>query len=308
MAEAFRHDTPSPAASARCRPATPVAECAEDLYAQALLLDDGKALGTRYETFLSTWFNQEDFRGYSWTLKHGSAEQMAARLGGLVYRADDSSYLAALPELYDEVVMSELSSSAMEIYLAMQKDSLIKSLDVVAPNKAVQAGKLAQIASGGLYRGDDRELAWSDPERARLRAVHGYVSSIKEPVIITYQFAFQLEALLGVFPGAPVLGVGGSCTAEDLVRFNRGEIQVLLGHPKSFGMGLNLQGACRTMIHFSPMYSADRYRQVIGRIHRRGQSQAVRRVSFFAPDTVEERIIGALVRKEQDEAAFMLHL
>ena len=121
-------------------------------------------------------------------------------------------------------------------------------------------------------------------------------------------FRSQLEALLGVFPGAPVLGVGGSCTAEDLVRFNRGEIQVLLGHPKSFGMGLNLQGACRTMIHFSPMYSADRYRQVIGRIHRRGQSQAVRRVSFFAPDTVEERIISALVRKEQDEAAFMLHL
>jgi SNF2 family DNA or RNA helicase len=73
-------------------------------------------------------------------------------------------------------------------------------------------------------------------------------------------------------------------------------------------MGLNLQGACRTMIHYSPMYSADRYRQCIGRIHRRGQTQEVKRVSFYAPGTVEEGIIAALGRKERDEAAFMLHL
>ena len=90
--------------------------------------------------------------------------------------------------------------------------------------------------------------------------------------------------------------------------FNAGEIPVLLGHPKSFGMGLNLQGACRTMIHYSPIYSGDRYRQVIGLIHRRGQTQQVRRVSFFAPGTVEEKTMAALARKERDEAAFMLHL
>jgi SNF2 family DNA or RNA helicase len=62
------------------------------------------------------------------------------------------------------------------------------------------------------------------------------------------------------------------------------------------------------MIHYSPMYSADRYRQCIGRIHRRGQTQEVKRVSFYAPGTVEEGIIAALGRKERDEAAFMLHL
>lgn len=288
--------------------ATPVGESAEDMYAQALLLDDGEALGTRYEAFLSRWFVQADYKGYSWTLKPDSAKEIAARLGGLVYRADDSGYLAALPELVEEVVMDELDLAAMPLYLEMQKHSLIKDLGVVAPNKAVQAGKLAQIASGGLYRGEDRELIWTDPAQTRLRAVVRYVTQISEPVIITYQYAFQLEALLGAFPGAPVLGVGGSCTAEDLAQFNRGEVPVLLGHPRSFGMGLNLQGACRTMIHYSPMYSGDRYRQVIGRIHRRGQTQVVRRVSFFAADTVEQQIIAALVRKEKDEAAFMLHL
>lgn len=204
--------------------------------------------------------------------------------------------------------MVDLEPDAMQLYAEMEKHSLIKSLDVVAPNAAVKAGKLAQIASGGLYRGDDRELIWTDAAQSRLRAVALYVANLAEPVIITYQYQFQLDGLMAVFPGAPVLGVGGSCTAEDLVCFNRGEIPVLLGHPKSFGMGLNLQRACRTMIHYSPMYSADRYRQVIGRIYRRGQTQPVRRVSFFALGTVEEKIISALIRKEKDEASFMAHL
>lgn len=289
--------------------ATPVAEKAEDMYAQALLLDDGEALGTRYEVFRNKWFEQEDYKGHKWRLRHGAAECIAERLAGLVFRADDSGYLDALPDLSEEFIDVDLSASALSLYAEMSAKSLIESLDVVGPNEAVKAGKLAQIASGGLYRGEERELVWTDPDFARLSAVVGYVRRHRgEPVIITYQYQFQLEALRTAYPDAPVLGVGGRCTDEDIVAFNAGDIPVLLGHPKSFGMGLNLQGACRTMIHYSPMYSADRYRQVIGRIHRRGQTQEVRRVSFYAPGTVEEKIISALSDKAANESAFMAHL
>lgn len=289
--------------------ATPVAESAEDMYAQALVLDDGEALGTRYEVFRNRWFEKQGYTDYNWTLKSGAEAEIAKRVQKLVYRADDSSYLAALPDLHDEQIEVPLGVEGSALYAEMQNKMLIKSLDVVGKNSAVVAGKLAQIASGGLYRGDDRELVWEDPDNARLEAVTWWVRRHRgEPVIITYQYAFQLQALKSVYSDAPVLGVGGNCSAKDLERFNSGEIPVLLGHPKSFGMGLNLQGACRTMLHYSPMYSADRYRQVIGRIYRRGQTQDVRRVSFFAPGTVEEKIISALARKELDEAAFMLHL
>jgi len=287
--------------------ATPVAECAEDIYAQALLLDDGAALGTRWEAFLNRWFIQADYKGHSWELRPGAAQDIGARLQGLVYRADDTAYLEALPGILDEFVPVPLSEQSRGIYDEMRKDSVVADLSVVAKNRAVQAGKLAQIASGGLYRGEEKDLVWQDADR--LLAVAECVSQLRgEPVIITYQYTFQLDGLRRVYPDAPVLGVGGNCSAEELAAFNRGEIPVLLGHPKSFGMGLNLQGACRTMIHYSPMYSGDRYRQVIGRIHRRGQTQQVRRVSFFAPDTVEEGIMAALARKEKDETAFMLHL
>jgi superfamily II DNA or RNA helicase len=286
--------------------ATPVAECAEDIYSQALLLDDGAALGTRWEAFLAKYFIQADYQGHSWNLRPGATEAISERLRGLVYRADDSAYLAALPGILDEFIPVPLAQDAQAVYDEMQKDSVVGELKVVAKNKAVQAGKLAQIASGGLYRGEEKDLVWVDMDR--IKAVWEYVRGLREPVIITYQYTFQLDVLREAFPDAPVLGVGGDCSAEHLVAFNTGEIPVLLGHPKSFGMGLNLQGACRTMIHYSPIYSGDRYRQVIGRIHRRGQTQQVRRVSFFAPGTVEEKTMAALARKERDEAAFMLHL
>lgn len=289
--------------------ATPVAEAAVDIYGQALLLDDGAALGSRQEAFLNLWFVPTNYAGYSWALKEGAAEQIAKRLERLVYRADDADYLAGLPPIEDELIDTPLSTRGEELYREMRRDFYIESLNIIGANAAVVAGKLAQIASGGLYRGDERELVWEDPDGARLEAVASWVRRHRgEPVIITYQYAFQLDALKSVYPDAPVLGVGGSCTQKDIQQFNEGDIPVLLGHPKSFGMGLNLQGACRTMLHYSPMYSGDRYRQVIGRIHRRGQTQEVRRVSFYSPKTVEEDIINALKRKEQDEAAFMLHL
>jgi hypothetical protein len=194
-------------------------------------------MGTRYETFLHTWFTQQDYQGHSWKLKPGSAEKMAKRLSGLVYRADDSGYLAALPELMEEVVMVGLEPDAMQLYAEMEKHSLIKSLEVVAPNAAVKAGKLAQIASGGLYRGDDRELIWTDAAQSRLRAVALYVANLAEPVIITYQYQFQLEGLMAAFPGAPVLGVGGVSALTRIWCASTGVKSRCFGAPKKFRHG-----------------------------------------------------------------------
>ena len=166
--------------------ATPVAEAAEDIYSQALLLDDGAALGTRWESFLNRWFTQADFKGHSWELRPGAAQDIGGRLRGLVYRADDTAYLAALPGILDEFVPVPLSGEARGIYDEMREDSVVSELEVAAKNRAVQAGKLAQIASGGLYRGEEKDLVWQNADR--LLAVSECVSQLAgDPVIITYQ-------------------------------------------------------------------------------------------------------------------------
>lgn len=288
--------------------ATPVAEFGGDIYGQALLLDEGKALGTRKDAFMQEYCVPLDFKGYNWAMRPGAHDRIAQRLSDLLYRAEDTSYLEGLPELIDIFVPVPLTPAAQNVYDEMQRDFVYKSVE--APNEAVKAGKLAQIATGGLYLNDDdeRTLYWFDSELTRLAAVKDCVDRLAVPVIITYTFGFQLDWLMLAWPDAPVLGGKGRATNKDIEAFNRGEVPVLIGHPKSMGMGLNLQGSCCTLIHLSPLYSADLYKQTVGRIHRRGQTQPCTRISFFAPDTVEARIISALARKAADEKDFMAAL
>jgi superfamily II DNA or RNA helicase len=288
--------------------ATPVAEFGGDIYGQALLLDDGKALGTRKDAFMQEFCTPLDFKGYNWAMRPGAQEKIGAKLAALLYRAEDTSYLESLPELVDMFVPVPLTAAARLVYTTMQKDSVYE--DVEAPNEAVKAGKLAQVAAGGLYQNDDdeRTLYWRDVTQARLAAVQEFVGSLGEPVIITYSYGFQLDLLIEAWPDAPVLGGKGRATNKDIEAFNRGEVPVLIGHPKSMGMGLNLQSACRTLVHLSPLYSADLYKQTIGRIHRRGQTKPCTRISFYSPDTVEDRIILSLGRKAADEKDFMAAL
>lgn len=288
--------------------ATPVAEFGGDIYGQALLLDDGKALGTRKDAFMQEFCTPLDFKGYNWAMRPGAQEKIGAKLAALLYRAEDTSYLESLPELVDMFVPVPLTQAARLVYTTMQKNSVYE--DVEAPNEAVKAGKLAQVAAGGLYQNDDdeRTLYWRDVTQARLAAVQEFVGLLGEPVIITYTYGFQLDLLIEAWPDAPVLGGKGRATNKDIEAFNRGEVPVLIGHPKSMGMGLNLQAACRTLVHLSPLYSADLYKQTIGRIHRRGQTKPCTRISFYSPDTVEDRIILSLGRKAADEKDFMAAL
>jgi len=285
---------------------TPVAESTEDIYAQALLLDDGKALGTRKTKFLDTYFTATDYMKYNWELKPGAAAQITARLKSLVYCADDAAYLDGLPELETQIIAVPLSPDAQDIYNAMEKHGEWNG--VIAPNAAVKSGKLAQIAAGLLYSGVDdsddcNRTVWF--EHRKLIAVQDYVKTLNEPVIITYTYDTERMMLETIFPTAPVLGGAGKATAADITQFNQGLIPVLIGHPRSMSMGLNLQGACRTLIHMSPLWSADLYKQSIGRIHRRGQTQTCRRVLFYSPGTVDDRIATVIRQKGFHEATFM---
>lgn len=76
--------------------------------------------------------------------------------------------------------------------------------------------------------------------------------------------------------------------------WNRGEIELLLIHPKSAGHGLNLQhGGCR-MVFLSLPWSLEEYEQVIGRLHRSGQRHDVWVYVLLTDKTIDEKIWTAL--------------
>lgn len=289
--------------------ATPVAENPINMYSQALLLDLGKALGTRKDAFLQRFFYPTDYEQRNWEPLPGTVEAMAKQLRNLVWVADDQGYAADLPELEDHLVTVDMGEEAWRIYREMSADGVaeIGDLEVIAANEAVSTGKKQQIAAGGLYAEIDgvQQVVWTDDHKQLV--LPAVIAHIDGPVIVVYQFEFEKQWLRVLFPDAPVLGGGGKFSEEDQAAWNRGEIPIIIGHPKSFGMGLNLQHGGCDMVFLSPLWSNDQWIQTIGRLQRRGSPfDAVRRWTLVTKNTVEEhRMLQRLADKKFIEDQFM---
>ena len=82
-----------------------------------------------------------------------------------------------------------------------------------------------------------------------------------------------------------------------VTRWNSGQVELLLVHPKSAGHGLNLQFGGSHMVFLSLPWSLELYEQVIGRLHRSGQRHDVWCYILLTDKTVDEKIWAALFDK-----------
>jgi SNF2 family DNA or RNA helicase len=107
--------------------------------------------------------------------------------------------------------------------------------------------------------------------------------------IVVYTYQEELAELKRRFPHAQTIDDPGV-----IDRWNRGEVELLLVHPKSAGHGLNLQhGGCH-MVFLSLPWSLELYEQTVGRLHRGGQTRDVWVYVILAEKTIDERIWAAL--------------
>ena len=252
---------------------TPVSEDFEGLYGQMLLIDDGAALGSRKDRFLSRYFESDDYMGYSMSLREGAGIAICEAVREVCWVAED--YRDALPVLSVVKVDVGLSARASEVYRTMRRDGIVKlesGAVVVAGSEAVKGGKLEQLSGGFLYA-DDGVVERFDSLKAE--AVVGLIDSVDESdggVVVCYWFTADRDLLAEVFRREG-LAVGG---VDDVEAWNRGELDVLLIHPRSGGHGLQLERGGSSMVWYSVPWSRDLWLQTVARIWRRGQRSAVR--------------------------------
>lgn len=278
---------------------TPVAEAGDDIYGQALLIDSGKALGTRKVAFQKNYMRTTDHEGRRWAFTDTGRAEVAKRLRNLVFMADTSAYEAALPPVEHEIVEVEIPIVFWRHYRDMRDNGVLGkgSERLIAGSQAVRTGKLQQLASGGVY---DEDGGLFFRNTFKIDALEAELADISTPVAVVYQYAFDLDELKRRWPDAPVVGKG--FTADDLAAWNRGEIPLVFMHPKAAAHGLNLQYGGHTLIELAPLWSADNDQQVIGRFRRRGQpSPVVRRITFCSVDTVEETMLNRIDEKAVEE-------
>lgn len=282
--------------------ATPSANSLLELWGQFYLLDGGKRLGTTYSGYQHRYFNPVDRDGYKWVPKKGAKEAIYRNVRDIVLSMKARDYLD-LPDRVDRKVEVELSPEQYQLLKEFEQKYILELTEgtvVRAVNAAVLAGKMLQLANGQVYD-EYREAHFIHDEKVEaLRQL--VLDNQGEPLLVAYSFQSDRDRLLQVFPFAETFGKNVDSTVD---RWNRGEIPMLLVHPKSAGHGLNMQYGGRHVVWYGLPWSLELYLQLIGRLDRQGQMKPVIVHHIITKGTMDEASFRVLKHRDSSQEMFL---
>ena len=276
----------------------------EDTFGQCKIVD-AALLGRSKGAFLQQYFVLINPDYGDWSPRVGSLEKVMARIKPATFLLEPGVYTDTLPPLHIVPLKCDMERKPYE---EMKKDFRVQFADAqaVAANSGVVTGKLKQMASGWVYDTNKRP----DPARPGKWIVEqtpvmfsGHKYELLDEVIeenqhantlVFYWYIEELAELKRRYPQAVTLDEPGA-----IERWNRGEIELLLLHPRSAGHGLNLQhGGSRCIFLTLPYYSQELFEQAYGRLHRSGQKHDVWVYVLLTNKTVDEIEWAALANKQ----------
>ena len=278
---------------------TPASNGLQDLYWQIYMLDEGKRLGRTESMFQQRFFNTNKWTGRL-EAREGALEEVTDLLRDVAFSLRASDYLDLPPLIVNEVRVRmgqaldrKYRKLERDMYLALERGAIDSA------NAAVATGKCLQFANGAVWLDGEEQRRWEEVHQLKLEALQEVIDSAAgEPVVVAYQYQHDLARLRKAFPQAEPLG----SDPETEARWNRGEIPILLAHPRSAGHGLNLQRGGRHLAFFSLTWSLEEYEQIIERIGPTRQLQAgtprpVYIHLLMTEGTIDEAIHRRLVSK-----------
>lgn len=288
---------------------SPNANGLEGLFGETFILDEGKTFGPYITHFRNKFFVPSP-DGFGWSPQEDAEERIYKELKPLMLRLDPAANMD-LPEIAVNDIMVDLPAPARKAYDTMEKDLLLQLEGTAsyAANGGVLAGKLRQIANGGLFVEEpNKPRTWVEFHTQKVDAVADLVEELQgEPLFVAYDFEHDLDRLLKrLGKDTPILGNGNSTKKDSLLEsaWNRGELPVLLAHPASVGHGLNLQKKCRHVCWHSLTYDFELYDQFNKRVARQGNPYS--RVTIHriqARNTVDQDVACVLAGKARGQDA-----
>ena len=266
------------------------------------MLDMGRRLGRFITRYRSAYF-QPDKRNaqvvFSYKPLPGAEDAIYEKISDITISMRAGDYLD-MPECVVNEVKVDLSEKERQAYDTMRAD-LVLSLngeEVDAGNAASLANKLSQMANGAVYGEDKKILPLHD---RKLDALEDLIEAANgKPVLVAYWFKHDLERIRARFTVREIK------SAQDIADWNQGKIPVAVIHPASAGHGLNLQSGGSNLIWFGLTWSLELYQQTNARLWRQGQkAQTVVIHHIITKDTIDERIMSALRRKDKTQSALI---
>lgn len=276
---------------------TPTPQGVADLWSQVGILDLGARLETSLTKFRDKYlqpdqFNRQTRQVYTWKPKSGASKVIQDKISDICYslKAEDYLQLPPLTSLYHKI---ELDPQVRNKYDTLRKDMVvsIKKEKITAPTAAALANKLLQFTSGAVY---DEQGKAHEVHRSKLEYLESIMEESSSPTLVFYHFKHSLQRLRLTFPYAVVLD------DDNIEAWRRGEIRMLLAHPQSGGIGLNLQcnvGETAQTVWYDLPWSSENYIQANARIYRQGQEKPVIIHHLIVSNSVDERVVEVLEGK-----------
>lgn len=280
---------------------TPAPNGLIDLWAEIGLLDMGQRLGRFIGGYRERFF-VPDKRSremiFSYKPRQGAEEAIYELISDICISMKVADYLEMPECIYNRVEVT-MNEKERKLYQQLERDMLIpfEDGDIDAVNAAGLSNKLMQMANGAVY---DENGAVKHIHDRKLEALEDLVEAANgKPVLIAYWYKHDLERIRK-YVGAVELD-----TAEDMKKWNAGEIPVAVIHPASAGHGLNLQAGGSTLIWFGLTWSLELYQQMNARLWRQGQKETVVIHHLTAKGTLDERVMEALEKKDCGQSALV---
>jgi superfamily II DNA or RNA helicase len=279
---------------------TPTPNNLIDLWPQVFLLDRGARLERTLTAYRTNYFlpgkRMPNGIVLKWTLLPGSEETIQNSIKDLCMSVDKSN--VKMPVQNDVVHELDLPAAARRAYDKMNKEFVADVAETQASieHAGSKTSKLSQIAAGFMYHSgligaeelDDAEI--THHHMLRIDKVKEILEDAQgAPALIFYRFKEDKRRLMHLEGAVDIK------SPHAVERWNRGNIPILLAHPKSAGHGLNLQKGGSLLIWYTMDWSSEDYVQATGRLVRQGQpSPAVAVHHLIANDTVDVEMMDVV--------------
>jgi SNF2 family DNA or RNA helicase len=275
-----------------------------DLWGQMWFVDFGERLKHSYDAFFEAYCMENRYtRKRSMQMGAEPAIYEAVKDVMIAFRAEDWLDITKPQEL---AVEFEMPPEAMQQYLEMERHYFLDIDDkqIEAGTAAIKSFKLLQMCAGSVY--DDQSMPHAVHE-GRLEALDDVLEQIgNQPLLLSYFWKFDVPRIVEYLKKKRIaVRVYDGQRTED--EWNERKFRVLLLQEQS-AHGLNLAGPCRDIMHYSYVWNAEWWKQMIERVGSVRQAQlgkkaAVRVWYAKARGTIENEVVDSNFKKLTVEEA-----
>lgn len=287
---------------------TPDPNSLMELWPQVFLLDGGERLGRTLTEYRNNYFTPGRRNGnivYEYVPRKGAREAIYKQIEDITVSLTAKDHLK-MPERIDNVIKLKLPPKARAIYTQMEIESVLELEKgvVIAGSKAVAQNKLLQITNGAVYSiGENGEKKVDEIHDEKLEALESIIEdNAGQPTLVYYNYQHDFDRITEWLKkyNPQTLRNG-----DDIARWNRGEIKLLVAHPASMGHGLNLQAGGSNIVWFGVPWSLELFQQANARLYRQGQQKTVVINYLLMDDTADEYVYKSLQNKRFNQDDFI---